>query len=352
MRCLRQIGEGQQIGHIYLSDENAQILDDELQQNFRVSIDEIRDIGVDKIDYKVRVKRPPVKVNLKRIRKMHQLVQKQPRNGLHLELDQTDTEKYRLLYERREGLSTSQTAQSEDLTEFKERRDFSQLTLCAEIARYLNRSPLEIEDILMNTQEGMKKILEHVNEFNELLYDWIIPRLFDALYELKEFENHQEEEIELVKEPEDGYYKVRATPDLVVTDDAPESRNYEDKSFHLDTYAFDSQPERALFWSLLAEGKVKKVYFTGMLTHGQSDFYIQYIDPESHAVRRYYPDFLMQKDDGSWVIVEVKGDNKIDDQVVLAKAAATEQRANASDMSYEIIKGSDANARRYQDLFK
>ena len=48
MRCLRQIGEGQQIGHIYLSDENAQILDDELQQNFRVSIDEIRDIGVDK----------------------------------------------------------------------------------------------------------------------------------------------------------------------------------------------------------------------------------------------------------------------------------------------------------------
>ena len=352
MRCLRQIGEGQQIGHIYLSDENAQILDDELQQNFRVSIDEIRDIGVDKIDYKVRVKRPPVKVKLKRIRKMHQLVQKQPRNGLHLELDQADTEKYRLLYERREGLSTSQAAQSEDLTEFKERRDFSQLTLCAEIARYLNRSPLEIEDILMNTQEGMKKILEHVNEFNELLYDWIIPRLFDALYELKEFENHQEEEIELVKEPEDGYYKVRATPDLVVTNDAPESRNYEDKSFHLDTYAFDSQPERALFWSLLTEGKVKKVYFTGMLTHGQSDFYIQYIDPESHAVRRYYPDFLMQKDDDSWVIVEVKGDNKIDDEIVLAKAAATEQRANASDMSYKIIKGSAANERRYQALFE
>ena len=83
----------------------------------------------------------------------------------------------------------------------------------------------------MNTQEGMKKILEHVNEFNELLYDWIIPRLFDALYELKEFENHQEEEIELVKEPEDGYYKVRATPDLVVTNDAPESRKLRGQEF-------------------------------------------------------------------------------------------------------------------------
>ena len=127
---------------------------------------------------------------------------------------------------------------------------------------------------------------------------------------------------------------------------------HQDKSFHLDTYAFDSQPEQALFWSLLTEGRVKKVYFTGMLTHGQSDFYIQYIDPDSHAVRRYYPDFLMQKDDDSWVIVEVKGDNKIDDTVVKAKAKATRQRANASEMSYEIIKGSEANARNYESLFK
>lgn len=28
-----------------------------------------------------------------------------------------------------------------------------------------------------------------------------------------------------------------------------------------------------------------------MLTHGQSDFYIQYIDPETNALRSYYPDF-------------------------------------------------------------
>ena len=34
------------------------------------------------------------------------------------------------------------------------------------------------------------------------------------LYDLKEFEHHEPEEIELVKEPEDGYYTVRATPHL------------------------------------------------------------------------------------------------------------------------------------------
>ena len=355
MRCLRQIGEGQQTGHVYLSEENTQILDDELQQNFRLTIDEIEGVGKEKINYEVRVKQPPVKVTLQRIRRLHTLVEKQPQNGMRLELDQADTEKYRLVHRQRAGLSASDEEQVEDLTEFRERRDFSQLTLCAEIARYLNRSPLEIEDILTNTQEGMDEILRSVNEFNELLYDWIIPRLFNVLYDLKEYEHHEPEEIELVKEPEDGYYKVRSNPALVVKDDEPDDpavRNHGHKSFHLDTYAFDSQPERSLFWSLLREGKVNKVYFTGMLTHGQSDFYIQYIDPESHAVRRYYPDFLMQKDDDSWVIVEVKGDDKIDDDIVLAKADATRQIASASDMSYEIIKGSDAAAGQYQRLLE
>ena len=352
MRCLRQIGEEQQTGHVYLSDENTQILDDELQQNFRLTIDEIHDIGAGKVNYEVRVKQPPVKVTLQRIRRLHTLVEKQPQRGLDLELDKADTDKYRLVHRQRAGLSASDDEQVEDLTVFKERRDFSKLTLCAEIARYLNRSPLEIEDILTDTQEGTDEILRRVNEFNELLYDWVIPRLFNALYDLQEYTNHEPEEIELVKEPEDGYYKVRANPDLVAQDTDAVWSDYEHKSFHLDTYAFDSQPERALFWSLLRAGQVKEVYFTGMLTHGQSDFYIQYIDPESHAVRRYYPDFLMQKADGSWTIVEVKGDNMIEDQIVQAKASATQQRASASHMSYKIIKGSEASAGQYRQLLE
>ena len=116
---------------------------------------------------------------------MHRLVEKQPESGLYMGLDQVNTENYRLIYTLREGFSNSQVREREDLSEFKERREFSQLTLCAEIARYLNRSPLEIEDILTNTQEGIDNILKNVNEFNELLYDAIIPRVFDALYDLE-----------------------------------------------------------------------------------------------------------------------------------------------------------------------
>ena len=107
-----------------------------------------------------------------------------------------------------------------------------------------------------------------------------------------------------------------------------------------------------MFRYLLADERVKKIYFTGMLTHGQTDFYIQYIDPDSHTVKRYYPDFLMQLEDDSWLIVEVKGDNLIEASVVQAKAQYARQLAAASKMNYTIIKGSDAGAGNYDSLLK
>jgi hypothetical protein len=194
----------------------------------------------------------------------------------------------------------------------------------------------------------MDEILKAVNEFNELLYDWIIPRLFNELFEFKSFEQHQEEEITLVREPEQGYFEFQANPDLVTEYRENLLAKYKQKSFHLDTYCFDSKPEQALFWNLIKSGKVEKIWFTGMLTHGQSDFRIHYIDPDSHTVRSYYPDFFLWKSDGTGVIVEVKGDNKIDDPVVKAKAASAQQLASANTMTYRIIKGSDAKAGRYQ----
>jgi hypothetical protein len=81
-----------------------------------------------------------------------------------------------------------------------------------------------------------------------------------------------------------------------------------------------------------------------MLTHGESDFYINYIDPEIHMVRNYYPDFLIKTMDNKWLIIEIKGDNKIDDPVVLAKAEYARKLAADSMFQYFMIKGTDAEA--------
>ena len=172
---------------------------------------------------------------------------------------------------------------------------------------------------------------------------FIIPRLFNELYELLEFERKVEIELELVKIPkEKDYYRVTAKKGLRANLADEKYAKYKDKSFHLDNYCFDSNPENDLFWSLLNDERVDKVWFTGMLTHGQSDFTINYIDPESHTVRCYYPDFLVQLKDESYLILEVKGDNMIEDSIVKAKAEYAQQLASSSNMEYRMIRGTQA----------
>jgi len=340
MRCLRAIGDIHETANVYLSEDNKEILDDELQQNFHMSLGEFQSAGGGGINVSVRPRPPRVKLTFKRLRRLHQLTEKKPGPGIDLELDQADTEKYRLLRTIQEGLSVPEALKSkyvsiEDLTHLRQRRKFSELTLVAEIARYLNRSCLEVEDILRDSKEGMPEVLRAVNEFNELLY-----------------EQEELQEIELVKEPEPpkDHFAFTAKQGLLLEASDKLVAPWVDKSFHLDNYCFDSQAEQTLFWDLLQEGRIDKVYFTGMLTHGQTDFYIHYIDPDSLAVRTYYPDFLFQKDDGSWVMVEVKGDDRIDDPVVQAKKHYAEQLAMTNAMSYQIIKASEVMKNGYRVL--
>jgi hypothetical protein len=353
MRCLRAIGDGQETGYVHLSDENKAILDAELQQNFRVSLRDMENIGKEREKITVQVVEPVPKFKLKRIRRQFHIKEKNLVNGINLELAQADTEKYRLIRTKQEGLSVSAALKhkqtTEDLTYRRQKRQFSAITLVAEVACYLNKPCLFVRDILTQTQDGIDQILEAVNEFNELLYDWVIPRLFKELYDMEEDTTEEEYEVELVKLSHDGY-TLSANKDLIVKQD--DAGEHAPKSFHLDAYAFDSNPERTLFWNLLQNGKVKKLYFTGMLTHGQTEFFIQYIDPDSHTIRSYYPDFLFEKEDGSLVIVEVKGDDKWDDPVVQAKKEAAEQVAIASGMTYRIIRGTDAQSGNHHNLFE
>lgn len=367
MRCLRGIGQAQHTGHVFLSNDNLNILNEELQQNFRISAEDLQQVAKDKERVQVRVVEPPVQIKLVRVRKYYQLREKQLKPGQALGLNRSDkenwnslVEKYRLIETQQDGLTAADAASASgsrtfDLTSRREKLTFSRMTFVGEVSRYLNRNPLEIEDLLDVTKEGTDELVAMTNEFNELLYDEIIPRLFRQLYDLDESQQTEEHEVDLIKMPPNGYYEVTAAKDKIVRmNDAQIKDSERDKSFHLDTYCFDSGSENWLFWDLLREQRVKKIYFTGMLTHGQSDFFIQYIDPDSHTVRSYYPDFIFQREepDGSlkYVIVEVKADNQIEDAVVQAKKEFAQQIAVASGMEYRILKSSDADKRQFRIL--
>ena len=342
MRCLRAITDIQQEARVYLSEDNKKLLDDELKENFNMSVEDLNksNAGDDKKDFQSFLKKD-IKLKLVRIQKRFELKEKSIKTGLDLEIERAPVEQYKILKSEYNITSLSTRLRSpEDLTHLKERVDFSAFTLVSEIARYLRKNPIEIEDVLETTKQGMTEILKCVNEHNELLYDWIIPRLFAEYYDLKEFESKEEHEIHLVKVPQDGYYTLHAKPELVVKETNPDAVKFKDKSFNLDTYCFDSKPERNFFWYLLKSSAIKEVYFTGMLTNGQSDFFINYIDPIEHTVRSYYPDFLVKNSDDSWTVYEIKGDNMIEDDVVKAKAQYATANLAASKINYAIIKSS------------
>ena len=237
----------------------------------------------------------------------------------------------------------------------KETVEYSPLTLIAEVARYLGKPCHDVKVAIEGSKEGMDAVVAIVNKYNEVLYDRIIPELFKHFFALDEKETVVPVEIALVKAPKTnkakgqsasskdegqgdfvGEFQVKPELLAAMTDSA--YGKYAKKTFHLDNYCFDSRPELDFFNSVLKDNEVKYLYFTGMLTSDKTDFKVNYIDPESNTLRTYYPDFLAQKEDGSYVIVEVKGDNMLDDAVVQAKAKSATEMASANAMEYMMVK--------------
>jgi len=351
MRCLRSITSVQQEGSVYLSEENVQILDKELQENFRMTIEEFTGGGSNKKKVRVKPTEPPITIRLKRTRKMYELKETDAEK-VSLDLDSIDKDKYRIVRTTR-SLSdlTKKTQDDEDITAIQANREYSEITLVAEIVRYLNKPALSIQRFLATSPTPISDVVSIVSAHNEILYDWIIPKLFHQLYQINEFSRDEESEVTLVNPPPDGNgFQFSVLPELLASTAEEQYRQYLTKSFHLDHYCFDSKPEFAFFLQSLDMQTVEKIYFTGMLTHGQSDFLISYIDPDSHTLRRYFPDFLIKKSDGTYVIVEIKGDNKLEDPVVLAKKEYATRLALTNHMKYQVIAGSDALAHTWRLL--
>jgi hypothetical protein len=346
MRCMRQIGDYQHTAYLFFSKENMDILNKELQANFNITLEDMSGAGDKKKVAEVRLIPPSVKIEVKKIKKLYQMNKRHLAQHIDLNLDDVDLEKYKITIHRTTIDDLSKVIGGKrDISELKEQRVFSEFTLVGEIARYLNMSPLELKSIMLTLSESIDSICKRVNEHNELLYDEVIPRLFREIYEVKEYTNEEKITLELVKGPKakgEECYRVSYKDGLLASYYDDKYLAFHDKSFNVDNYCFDSGPESDMFWNLLNDKRLKKVWFTGMLTAGQTDFVINYIDPESSTVRSYYPDFLVQKEDGSYIIIEVKGENKIDDAVVLAKKEYAQQIASASDMDYIMVPGKQA----------
>ena len=347
MRCMRQIGDYQHTAYIFFSKENMEILNSELKSNFNITLDDMSNAGDNHNVAEVRVLDPTVKIEVKKIKKLFKMRRRKMVEHIDLKLDEVNLDKYKITMHRTTIDDLSKVVGGRtDITGIKDQRIFSVFTMIGEIARYLNMSPLELKSVMLTLTEPLEDICKRVNEHNELLYDEVIPRLFKELFDIIEFKSDEKVTLKLVKDPKDKgeeCYHVKYKDGLLASCYNDKYLGFRDKTFNLDNYCFDSCPENDMFWNLINDNRLTKVWFTGMLTAGQTDFAINYIDPESNTVRSYYPDFLVQKNDGSYLIIEVKGENKIDDAVVLAKKEYAQQIAYASAMDYIIVPSKQVN---------
>lgn len=330
MRCLRQLSDQQLTAQIYLSQSNFKILEDELNKNFNM---DIKDLGTQKVDnkkpYNVRVLPPPIYIKVPKKIHNYYLVDKQYKEPIDFGLKTLDVSKYQSVIYRKDSIASDSSIK---VSEFKEKQDvisYSIYTLSFEISKFLHLSPILVSRILSEAKDGTESILEYVNKYNEILHDELIPKVFRLLFEVKSEVKETEETILLLKKPKDkDYYEMRGDPLLVIEKDDDRSGIKtidKDKSFHADTYIFDSKAEKELFYQYISNSTIKKVYFTGMFTSEQSGLRIQYFDPDAKRLRYYYPDFFAELEDGKYQVIEVKGDDKLEDPVVLAKKAAAEE---------------------------
>lgn len=344
MRCLRSITDQQQNGQVFLSTENLTILQNELEDNFRVSVEELTK-GAKELKPERRIyvrEKIPVKV-LEQIPQFR-IKEKRPCSFKIFD-DDFDFDKYRrTVGEHNLKNINSQTIRREISSAGE--RQFTEYSLIAELSIFLTQhevdengkpimkySPVEIMELLQHSTDGIEQILSKVNYSNDILYDYVIPKLFSNLYEVK-FKMGEPREVTkyIVKDPplensdESGkhYYKMRFDDEKWVEDTdlgySEYSQKGNKKSFDLSGYGFDSQSEKKFFdINLFSNNEIKHIWFTGMLTNGQSDFFVRYIDPDSHALRSYYPDFLVEMKSGIFYIVEIKGENLISKAETKAK---------------------------------
>lgn len=345
MRCLRQITEAQQRAIVRLSKDNLDILDAELHKNFRVSIGDINSTGktTTKQLYQVRLMKSK-KLHLTRISHKYDLLEKKYSAPIDFKLGEVDYDKYASHVYEKASLTDDRTIKKE-VVDIKDRVVYTRYMLAAEVARYLNISPVFADRIMSECVDGADVVTETVSKYNEVLTDIIIPTIFNTLYEVKRSVITEDREVDLLRLPEGKeYYEFLADENLVALQNEAQFTKKDkagiaakDKSFHTDTYCFDSKPEKECFLQYVFSDRVKEVYFTGMFTSKYNGLLIQYIDPETNAIRSYYPDFITTLDDGTIQIIEVKGDNMIDDKVVGAKALAAEEMATESRMQYIML---------------
>ncbi len=308
-RCLRAIGDNSVRASVFVSPENAKILDKELRSNFATSLTDLQNQEQQSAPCELTVeKKCSVKVK-KQLRTIEQANVKSP-SQIVLKWKDYKADIYEPFI-RTSGISMDgeQARYEADGTIqiVKVKNTLTVYEIIDRISRETHLSAIAVKQILLNSSASLAKLTQQVNNSPGLLF-FIIQSILQQVYEYTEKTEVVEEMLELTK----NYpFKINVREDrksLIVYKEAETTNRY---GFHINPYSFDSRDEKELFHFLSKQLKqsevIKDIYFTGGVTDSShNDFYFEYYSPEKKRIARYFPDFLIETSTGRFIVIEVK----------------------------------------------
>ncbi|MDR3572430.1 MAG: DEAD/DEAH box helicase family protein [Anaerolineaceae bacterium] len=356
-RCLRQIPGNQKPARIYLSMDNRAILDNQLQDTYGETINDLNKAQTRSQRWTITLRKvqiPPLVVKklvrtVVKVEKENEPIRLSKAKGQ--EQDTMRVVTYDLASQHSTNQVLKQVGDAIEIAAVDQTVDL--FTASVELAQNYHLHTMKITKELKRIYPGETVIpLSHLTNLAEQI------EAQTRNYVVKE----ETVEVALALVKPDGFKKEvntegieTYTAEILFPIDRQHLltsyQAWKEKAggfgFHYDPYNFDSHPEQSFFDQMLDHlnlhsDQVDDIYFTGAITDPQkTDFYVEYKGEDGNW-HRYSPDFLIRRKDGRCLIVEIKDErNKTDvtDGINGTKAIATRKWVglNPELLKYEMI---------------
>lgn len=328
-RCLRQVSGNTVKARVYLSSDNHNILDRQLQETYGETIAELNHAGQEtrrarivlrKLDLPPLVVTQIVRTIVKKEGETRPLRLAHPADGLSDRL----VKKTYTVAEQESTMSVLRQM-GESVTVETEHDGMDCYAAAVELAGLYRLDVWQVYDELKRLYGAEDLPAIHLEDLGRQIEEQT------RFYEIKE----EKVDVALALVKPDGFTKEigpsgaeiytaeivypKDREKLLLSWETMKKENPGDFGFHYAPYNFDSNPEKNFFEQMLAQLNMKPddiedIYFTGAITDpAKTDFYVEYKDDKG-KMRRYTPDFIVSRKpkqggrpgSGKVVIVEVK----------------------------------------------
>ena len=343
-RCLRQVPGNSLKAKIYLSEDNRRILDSQLKETYGESIAVLSMVVGKTKKEKIMLRKTdiaPVRITkkLKRV-----VFKKSANNRISLSIPNTENNLIGKTTYAIGGKNPSRDILVETGRELVglANESTNAYDVAIEISAIYRMAPLEILKQLNSLYSGGDVPVSHIMELKKQIEAQI------GNYVI--IEENTQEDLRVIK-PE-GFLKESVHGREVYTAEIACSKEREHLlcriedfgkpkfGFHYTPYNFDSYPELDFFNKLLYSlqidpDDIDDMFFIGAINDPKkTDFIFEYKDKEGKS-RSYSPDFLIRKNNGEVLIVEIKGSVFRDKNK--EKALESIEKMNSGRLTYRLL---------------